>query len=263
MSVLWATTFSADLWELSGKHLVESFVATQTPGLLVAYTEGFDLPPTPGAVGRRIDGDPFLADFLARNRAVIPAALGGDVRNPECRCKGGPYHVHSNKHRLPCVGYWFCKNAYRWLRKVLAANRAAETAPDDRPILMWVDSDARFLSAVPPDVVAGWFGADAGCVYFKSGRTAIETGIVGYHLGRGGRDVLGAMLDRYATGAFRKDQRWDDCVQLELAIRARPDVVCKDLATGVGPNNTVIQFSPLRGYLDHQKGLHRRSGALK
>lgn len=32
--VLWATTFSADLWECSGRLLVESFQATRTPGLL-------------------------------------------------------------------------------------------------------------------------------------------------------------------------------------------------------------------------------------
>ncbi len=39
-------------------------------------------------------------------------------------------------------------------------------------------------------------------------------------------------------------------------------VAARDVATDVGPNNTVIQFSPLAAYLGHDKGKHRRTGKL-
>lgn len=260
MKILWATTFSADMWEASAKHLIDTFVATKTPGDLVAYTEGMDLPPTPNATGHRLEGDTFLADFLKKNADVIPVALGGKAQKPWCKCRRGPFDTHSKKHTLPCVGYWFCKNAYRWLRKVRAAQLAHQTHPD-HDIMIWVDSDASFLQTVPPEVVASWFEPDLACVYVKSRRKAVETGVVGYHLRNGGRTLVDAMAVRYSSGKFRKDSRWDDCVQLERAMNdAR--VPTRDVATDVGPGDTVIQFSPLGPYLGHRKGEHRRKGVI-
>lgn len=261
--ILWATTFCADMWETSASKLIASFVETETEGKLVAYTEGMDLPTTPNAEGFRLEGDPFLASFLEKNKAIIPAELGGTAKEPLCRCPRGPLDVHSKRHRLPCVGYWFCRNAFRWLRKVRAANLAAQTYGKDYDIMMWVDSDAAFLKHTPASVVESWFRKMYGCIYLKSKRTAIETGVVGYHLKWGGRVIIEQMAARYSTGKFRKDQRWDDCVQLERGIMAAPNVMIKDLAAKVGPNNTVIQFSPLGEYLTHDKGLHRRKGVLK
>jgi hypothetical protein len=262
VKVLWATTFSADLYATSGHLLLDSFVKTRTPGTLVAYTEGMDLPETPSAVGHRLEGDPILADFLAANRDVIPRSLGGLVNAPECRCRKGPFDVHSKRHKLPCVGYWFCKNAFRWLRKVVAAKRAADAYGGDHDLMVWVDSDARFLQTVPPEVVASWFSPRLACFYLKSKRTAIETGVVGYNMRTGGRKVIDRLVERYTSGRFRKDARWDDCVQLGAAIKAS-GMKCVDLATAVGERNTVIQHSPLGEYLGHDKGLHRRTGALK
>ena len=262
MSTLWATTFSADLWETSGRFLVESFIATQTPGTLVAYVEGMNLPVQhPNIVVHRVDDDPVLQKFLVDNRDIIPASLGGLVAEPECRCPGGPLDVHSNKHRLPCVGYWFCKNASRWMRKPLAAKMAIDTYGDKFRTMMWVDSDATFLKMVPAAVVESWFQGKYGCIYLKHKRTAIETGVFGYHLGLGGARIAAAVLDRYTSGAFRQDKRWDDCVQMEQGINS-VRVKALDVATGTGPNNTVIQFSPLALYLGHAKGSHRRAGKL-
>lgn len=264
MRVLWATTFSPDLWTTSGHRLVETFRDTKTPGTLVCYAEGMDVKETENVLCRRLDEDPSLVRFLNKNKDIIPVALGGTVKPPECRCKGGPFDVHSKHHRLPCVGYWFCKNAFRWFRKVLAAHRAAIEFGGDFDVLMWVDSDAAFLQSIPPEVVASWFKPGRGCIYLKNKRTAIETGVVGYHLSDGGRMVLDKLIRRYTGGEFRGDSRWDDCVQLGAAIKAvRGKVLCADLATAVGERNTVIQFSPLGPYLGHDKGLHRRTGVLE
>lgn len=262
--ILWATTFSADLWEHSGKVLLETFHATGTPGLLAAYAEGMDVPAAANVVTYRIDDDPTLKSVTAANRDVIPVALGGTLGSPECGCPGGPLDVHSNRHRLPCPGYWFCKNAIRWFRKPLAAHLACQRYAKEYDYLMWVDSDASFLQHTPERVVESWFGGPknrVACVYLKSRRTAIETGVFGYNLKYGGPRVAAAVLQRYVSKKFRRDKRWDDCVQLEYGIRDAQQPA-KDLAKNVGPNNTVIQFSPLGAYLGHNKGHHRRTGAL-
>lgn len=259
--ILWATTFSADLWEHSGRALLESFAATRTPGTLVAYVEGMDLPSYPNVVPERIDAHPVLEAFRERHKAVIPRALGGELGPPECRCPGGPFDVHSKRHRLPCPGFWFCKNAFRWLRKPLAAQLACLAYGDAHDVMMWVDADASFLRTVPPEDVGRWFKGRYGCVYLKSRRTAIETGVFGYHMRLGGRKAAAAVLDRYTSGAFLKDGRWDDCVQMERGLKAAK-VKARDMATDVGPNSTVIQFSPMKDYLGHSKGAHRRSGLI-
>lgn len=263
MNILWATTFSADLWEHSGKLLIDSFVATKTPGTLVAYVEGMDIPKTPNVIQHRLDDDPFLAKFLETHKEVIPSEMGGKAMFPVCTCKGGPYGPHvAERHKLPCVGYWFCKNAFRWLRKPLSAKYACDRYGDEFDIMMWVDADASFLKTIPPDVVWSWFRKRYGCIYLKNKRTAIETGVFGYHMKLGGRRIADAVLERYSTGKFRRDQRWDDCVQMELGIKASK-IPALDIATKVGPRNTVIQFSPLAPYLGHDKGRHNRTGKLK
>lgn len=265
MSIIWATTFSADLYAETGHKLIESFLATKTEGKLVVFCEGMDPPKGERVVGQRIDDHPFLVKFLKDNTAVIPSALGGGLDPPECKCKGGPFVIHSKKHALPCPGYWFCKNSFRWLRKVLAAKLAADEHHPTNDVMMWVDSDATFKKQVTAAVVKKWFPSKIGCIYLRSTRSEIETGVVGYHLKNGGRKVLKYMLERYRSGSYRKDKRWDDCHQLGLAVRKaklEDNVRSIDVATKVGENNTVIQHSPLGPYLGHDKGHHRRTGIL-
>lgn len=259
--ILYATTFSADLWDGSASRLVESFQATRTPGQLVAYVEGMDVPAGVNVSQHRIDDHPVLKAFLRRHAAVIPVALGGRLGQPECKCPGGPLDVHSQRHRLPCPGYWFCKNAFRWLRKPLAAQLACLEHGDDFDAMVWVDADAEFLRPVPPEDVLKWFKGRYGCVYLKNRRSAIETGVFAYHMALGGRKIASSVLHRYTTGEFVKDARWDDCVQMMKGIRAS-GVKARDAAEAVGPNSTVIQFSPMRDYLGHRKGHHLRTGKL-
>ena len=260
--ILWATTFSADMWETSASRLISTFVEHKIPGKLVAFPEGMDLPEAYSNVeATRLDGDAFLTKFLEVNSAVIPADLGGVAKAPLCKCSPKPLDVHSSRHKLPCVGYWFCRNAFRWLRKVRAAQLAAHMHSISHDIMMWVDSDAFFKKALTEKTVASWFANKYGCVYLKSRRAAIETGVVGYHLKLGGIKIIDKMIERYENGKFRKDRRWDDCVQLEKAI-SNSSVKAVDLAANVGENSTVIQFSPLGEYLGHDKGLHRRKRVL-
>ena len=262
MKVLWVTTFGKDMWEPSARHLVDSFIATKSENGLLAFPEGMDVSPRENVDYHRIDNDPFLRDFLRNHSAHIPRHLGGTAKSPECRCRRGPFGPHDKRHKLPCIGYWFCKNAFRWLRKVVALKRTVEKVGTEFDILMWVDSDCFFTQQTTADVVASWFPPKCGCIYMKSKRQHIETGVVGYHLHHGGRKVIEAMAFRYATGLFRGDQRWDDCAQLGAALKTLGDVRSVDVATSVGERSTVVQFTPMGAYLTHDKGRHNRGKVM-
>lgn len=262
--VVWATSFARDMYTVSGRPLIDSFLAVKPCGTLFVGSEGLSedeaakYVTTPGRVTNyRLDDDKFLKEFLAANADVIPTHLGGKAKFPECACKGGPFGPHDKRHKLPCVGYWFCKNFSRWFRKIATMRRAVELHPDTE-ILVWVDADCRFLKRVDERMlVAKWFQLAHGCFYFRSKRPVIETGIVGYWLPAGGRKVLDALTARYTSGRFRADPRWDDSYQTQEALR-EVKVLAVDLATKMGEHAAVIAHSVVAPYLEHAKGRHGR-----
>ena len=66
-------------------------------------------------------------------------------------------------------------------------------------------------------------------------------------------------MERYRSGAFRQDLRWDDAYQFQKALETQPEIDSVDLAwcaTGVRPFGDVVPNSPLGEYLVHRKGFH-------
>lgn len=261
--ILWVTSFARDMWEASGKPLLESYAATGcgTHSRLFMATEGIDHSKVAGPPGciltYDLDRDRFLKEFLEANEDIIPTHLGGKHRFPECTCKGGPFGPHDKRHKLPCVGHWFCKNFSRWFRKVAAMKAAVELHPDT-DILIWVDADCRFKREVTQKVIVhDWFKLAYGFFYLKSKRPVMETGLVGYWLPNAGKKVLDHLVGRYASGAFRKDPRWDDSYQTQVAL-AEAKCTAVDLATKVGEHAAVVADSALGPYIEHDKGRHGR-----
>lgn len=258
IGILWVTSFAKDMSH-SGERLIESFRRCQPVGhLLVAHEGGWDGGPGIQAVLRHdLDGDKFLQDWLLSNREWIPAHLGGT--HPGCQCKGGPFDPHSKRHKLPCVGYWFCRNASRWFRKVAALRCALRFDPD---AIVWVDADCRFLKSVHARDLASWFGR-ADVLYFKNKRPVAETGIVGYRTSgthKGGL-VIRRIIETYSTGEYRKLQRWDDSYVTQKAILSSA-VKAVDLAEKVGDNSRVIDHSVVGQFITHDKGHHNRTKVM-
>jgi hypothetical protein len=258
MKTVWVTSFSAKLYEASGRELVESYVRTGSCGIMVVAPEGLngiDLPESEGNVSRLPDlsTDIWLTDWLRRYAKHIPVDLGGKWSGP-CKCKH-PGNPHA-RHKLPCPGYWFCRHASRWYRKIVALKRVLDTAPCQRR-LVWVDADVVFDKRVDESVVDSWFG-EHDLFYLKGPkREEWETGVVGYQ-GLKGLDFIETIWNRYLVGLFLKDSRWDDCYQSRMALKTRPDVRAVDLATGSSGHSDVVPHSPLGRYLSHFKGRHGR-----
>jgi hypothetical protein len=267
------------MWQASGRALLASFLDTGSAGHFLLALEGLTARPDyDDAVLRRVRATPervtlydldrsdFLKEWLRREADHIPAALGGRLAEPLCKCPGGPFQPHYRHHRLPCPGYWFCKNASRWFRKVAAIQYAGAayqlgSARAAYDFLLWVDSDCLVKRRVTERVFKDWLGPRAAVFYCKATRSALEAGVVGYHFARGATRVLGTMVERYMNGAYRRDRRWDDCYQLQRAMDLTR-VASRDLATRVGDNSAVIPFSLIGPYIDHNKGRHGRGLGL-
>ena len=261
--ILWVTTCGEDMWHASGRELVESFGAKQIPGQMLVYLEGTkykagEWPIYAQYADLNVEDNEFLAAFLKTNADVIPAHLGGTAEEPLCRCNGGPFDPHDKRHKMPCVGHWFNKNAFRWLRKTAAQQMALTKARKDGfDTLIWLDSDCRFKQTVDDNIVAGWFKHINSVFYLKSTRPILEAGVLGFDLAKGGDSVIEAVYDMYASGAFRRQKRWDDSAIYQWCVdRAKCPVV--DIANAVGAHAAVVPHSPLALFIEHDKGRHGR-----
>jgi hypothetical protein len=141
--------------------------------------------------------------------------------------------------------------------------------PPHRPALAlthredsWLRADCHFGRRLSAARTLGFFKGH-GVFYLQSSQRSFpETGVMGFHLDRGGRTFLEALIRRYGSGTFRKDARWDDCAQLHATRLASPRVRCIDLATRTSGDAHVIRHSPLKRYLDHDKGRHGGLGLM-
>lgn len=261
---VYVTSFSADMLAATGQRVVNSFTKSGTPGRLVVYGEGI---PVGGVVvkdGKRvtvrsIDGDKFLADWLAANRDIIPDYLGGTAK--PCDCPN--VQKWNAKHKFGCPRQWMNRNASRWFRKPVAVRRAA--AEEAADLLVWIDADVRFVGAVPAGFWDGLLGG-SGVAYCKGHRPAVESGVVVFDKGKGGREILSEWCDRYSSGNFRADERWDDGYQLAVTVSRSsfPSVDLVHPSKWKGKTNDVIPTTPIAAYLVHDKGTHgKRLGIMK
>lgn len=254
------------MWKPTASRLLWSFVKQEIDGRLVAFTEGINAAslwePTQ-LVSLVPLASPHLETFLEANRSVIPKHLGGDFIRCKCQNADDPHRPH----RDGCSGWWWCRNAYLWMRKAIVLEQVINSPaqngnPDAAEILVWLDADTYFTATLRAETVEQCFGKDAGVFYLQNRRQHPETGVVGYHMQRGGRLIIERLLDRYMSGRFRQDPRWDDCWQLMQVLRESRDVKSVDIATAVGARSQVLPHSPLGKYLVHEKGTHKRKGIL-
>lgn len=269
MKVLWVTSFAKDMLG-SGKQLLDSFTQHNVPGAVFVGAEGFDVfdPTIHAQLGTDrertmlypVDQDSWLLLWLTQNADIIPKHLGGQ-NDGVCRCPGGPLEVHDKKHKLPCIGHWFCRNASRWFRKIVTQRAALEVAlRDGYTHLIWVDADCRFKKPMHLETVRTWFKNKA-MFFLKNKREFMEAGVIGFDLTKNGHSVMQDVIERFRSGEFRQQKRWDDCITYQWCID-RAKVPAVDIAFGVGDHAAVVPYSPLSLWIEHDKGRHGRKQGI-
>jgi hypothetical protein len=251
------TSFNDVFYEASGRRCIESFRRHNPSYELWSYVEAKDEQSLAGierelvAMGARVvrlSDLPLLTTFLEVARDVIPQELGGDAP-PEMFPGEGP--------RTGDI--WFRKGMYRWFRKIVALDHAAQGFGD---VLFWMDSDCSSKAPLPYSVIENTF-AGAGVIHMKANRRHTETGLVGYDLAQPGvHELLEAMKDHYLTRAFERYKRWDDCITLDLCLKRPGAPRSRDIAKRAVANAEVLPTTPFAPYLEHDKGLHSRKLGL-
>lgn len=270
MRTLFVTSFSYDLYEASGKRLLESFEQIHLPAfpndwIMVCYDnmpQGRQFLPS-NSVAEPLDNNRTLSWWLRNNADIVPDYLGGQAR----RCGCPNTDKRHAKHKYGCHWQWMNRNASRFFRKVVSLDAANRSPFSNKPgprsgfdFLVWLDADAYFKAPLPPKYLTKKL-KKAAMFYFRGHRPAVESGILGFSFKNRGDEIIDAWLDRYTTGLFRRDERWDDGFQLARVVESTR-LATVDLVhptkwkTGPNRTNNVIPTTDIAQYLIHEKGRH-------
>lgn len=252
--VLFVTSFTPQLFEATGRRLVESFRTRRCPGRLLICHEAFPSGKSPvsgpGLLSYRLDRDALLAAWQSANRDIIPIRFGGAATRCGCPEPDNPF----SPHRPRCHGAWFNHHASRWFRKIAALRHAMSLTGYESVI--WLDCDCVLTHPIPQSEIRRWFAGHA-VFYLKSpDRRVLESGLLGIRCNAAGRTFLASTVEHFRSGAFRKNSRWDDGYQFQLTLRRHREIPAIDLAESAigGKHGHVVPCSPAGDFLQHHKG---------
>lgn len=258
MSTAWVTSFSPDLYEATGKGLVDSFEKVEPCGRLFVGPEGIPfLKSTSHKVIALPDpaNDPSLKVWINNNKSIIPKEYGGDYTGP-CSCPN-PNDSKDTRHKPKCPSSWFCRNAVRWFRKLLTLRNFLKLSDQEYSRIIWIDSDVVFKNKVQETDIDSWFKNNS-IFYLKGPKRKIwETGVVGFSKIHG-IDLIYKTFDCFMDGVFLDFPRWDDSYALQTVAGQMFNLKTIDLATDTGKHADVVPFSPLGKFIEHNKGTHGR-----
>jgi hypothetical protein len=256
MHALFVTSFAPDMFRTTGVHLLTSFVNSGTPGQMLVCHEGS----LAAAIAQRwptllqydLAESAFLRSWLHDHRDIIPDYLGGQAVS--CDCTPDPEAGVMAPHKPRCVFDWYNRNASRWFRKIVALDHAMSL--DSGDCIVWLDADCRFTSTLPPAMLDEVFGDHAAFYLRGPDRRVIESGVIGFRRDAAGLDLLTRSIERYRSGRFREDARWDDGYQFQMMFDETPTIPAIDIAGPATNFDYVLPGSPLGPFLAHFKGVH-------
>ena len=247
--ILYVTSFNENLFNATGKKMLESFVYVKTEGHMLATYEGnVDLPKHRKIIPCSLDNNSFLNDWLKDNADVIPTELGGEFTG-----KMDKYNFRASQ----------------WFRKIVALKEALKYK-DDYEAVVFVDSDVRFKRTLTEEFMLSMFGDTAMFYHLGPFReeadAGIESGFIGFHMKNGGVDFLETVFSKFKDKSYREYRRWDDSYVFHNTVKERSDLKYTDVVPvfsreemmkpGAGGCGHVIHRGPFAPYLKHLKGVH-------
>lgn len=257
--ILFVTSFSKDLYEISAKNMLRSYVYTRNNfNFLVCY-ENFGgnahfinyYRHCNNIVFYDLTNNLFLKNWLKKYSHYIPEYLGGKL----------------NKENEPLYSKimdskWNRKTS-RWFRKIASLNYALDTYGYKYNYIIWIDCDTVFRKYIEPSIIIDVMNEYGMFYYFGKTRKKVdagyETGLVGFNKRYNGFRLLKQWIDFY-NDLFLSYKRWDDGYILRVINENNQksnSIKTRDLATANLEDviNTDKLFSK---YIRHNKGIHAR-----
>lgn len=265
MKVLYVTSFNKEIYEQSGKKMIESFIQTDDERNLLVCYEGMNFEEVEESsrnsrlISYSLHDDTFLSEWIAINLNLIPEIFGGKA-TPE--------------NSPQTFKYDFNMRASLFFRKVVSLKVAMEKFGESYDAIVWVDSDCVFNKKIPDAIFSKVFSKNIGCFYFLGAKrkvhkgrnnqgSGIETGFIGFYKNNGGYNILQDWINCYKDGSFKKMMRWDDGYVFKILHEKNKYPNSLDIASKSNMISVISDpkqvFFP---YIVHFKGRHSK-GFLK
>ena len=239
------TTFNEDMYQFSGKSMIQSLKKFMPGADVVVYDElDRDIEEVKCIKVCKI---PEFERVFEENKEVIPKDFGGTAES------------------VPGNQSWNLR-WFGWFRKVVMNYHAICVDKYDG-YTIFADSDTRFINSFNEEFLSRITKGRA-VSFFRGDRPAIESGLVVVN----GKLPEAEKFYRYFMGLFlnkefKKLDRWDDGYVLTAAIKGCPPEWFCDFAEGqygaIHTNSTghttggqVIAVTEWNNYIEHDKGIH-------
>src|SRR5688572_14849119 len=148
--ILYVTSFNEEIYQATGKNLVDSFFKHKIETDIFVGYEGFDITKLNkwDLIYYNLDIDTYLQDIQQRFKHYIPEYLGGLSKS--CRCKD-PWNRRDQRHVKRCHFNWWNRNWIRWFRKLACFHQHLRytNSNGDYNYFIWIDSDCVFKRTLP------------------------------------------------------------------------------------------------------------------
>lgn len=254
-NTLYVTSFAKDMYDISGKALIETFVKNNPNNFMLVCYENMNFEcESDNILKFDLKDSTYLCKWIIRYADDIPVEFGGlatEYNNPM---------LFKN---------YFNKSASRWFRKIVSLEYAIKTLGRYFDNVIWIDADCYSIRHIPDVIVDKIFGNFDVIYHLGKKRIAndlgVESGIIGFKRGAG-YDFLLEVSNKYRYGSFMKYSRWDDgyifresvfeCAKKNLMSIKKTN--CLDLVINLrdSDRNEVIPYGPFRFFFIHEKGKH-------
>jgi hypothetical protein len=257
-NTLFITSFNQQLYEKTGKEMVESFFKHNPElKLLVCYEEfnynQHDM--YPNLIKYNLVDSKFLNNWLKDNLDVIPESFGGKVPDKK-------------------FDVWNFR-ASKWFRKIASFQIALTLYGNQYNSLVWIDCDSLIQNQFPLSLISDIFSdgnnQDMVDVFYHFGEerrkinTGFESGVIGFRQGNGYK-VLEKVFECYVSKYYRNIIRWDDGYVFRIIIEALESknlvktvdlIDNKHILHKVGKKRDAINKGIFSNYIIHKKGVHK------
>lgn len=272
MSLLYVTSFSKNLYEHSGKRLIESYLKCNIQDPLLICTDDFEyLSPNNKIKSKYIGDEKYLIDWEKANKDIIPNKYGGEstislkkLQNDIKKYK----HKHvTDKNRENSRHQFMNYRVKNFFMKIVSLHYALAKYQTDYDILVWIDCDCYFVDNISNLYISNIFDKKYGVIYFEGKNRKLvnngyETGFIAFHKNYDGFELLQRIITCYEDGSFKKYKGWYDGFVIKMICEESTDILKYDMADKINNGNVMNYDNPIFDYIKHEKGTHIKNKVI-
>lgn len=248
MNILFVTSFNKEIYDITGKKLLKSYLNFMNEYKLLVCYENFNIEiNNNNIIYYDLSKDTFLLNWLENNKKYIPKKFGGEAN---IKSFANNWNIRASK----------------WFRKIASLNYANVTFGDKYDYIIWVDADCIFKNKIP-DIIFNKIFLNVGMFYYfgpyrKKNDKGYETGFLGFSKKDNGFILINNISNIYVNQKYLKFKRWDDgFIIRKMNEKYNKNIPTRDLAQNdkIKNNDVINHPNILQEYITHNKGIHTKT----